>query len=159
MAGHTSYTPEMGDRICAELANGTSIRKICKLDWAPSRRTIYNWLREQPDFREQYALAQLDGAHAWADEAVEIADDGSNDWMENNDPDNPGWKFNGEHVQRSKLRVETRKWYAARMNPKAYGERVEISGEIRQRDISDQPLTSDEWAEAYGGVAPADRPN
>lgn len=122
------FTPELGDRICAELAGGTSIRKICKQEWAPSRRVIYNWLREYPEFQALYRCAQLDGAHAWADEALEIADNGSNDWMADNDPDNPGYKLNGEHVQRSKLRVETRKWYAGRMNPKTYGDKLAVGG-------------------------------
>lgn len=141
----SQYTKEMGDRICAELGDGTSIRRICQNEWAPSRTTIYKWLREQPDFRKQYALAQLDGAHAWAEEAVDIADDGSNDWMEVHDKDNIGWRFNGEHVQRSKLRVETRKWYAGRMNPKAYGEKVAIIGDddsppIRTADVSETEI-------------------
>lgn len=127
VTNESEYTPEIADRICAELASGKSIRRICKLDWAPGRRTVYDWLRTHQDFRELYAIAQLDGAHAWADEAIEIADDGTNDWIVDNDPENPGYRLNGEHVQRSRLRVDTRKWYAARMNPKKYGDKVDLT--------------------------------
>jgi hypothetical protein len=43
------------------------------------------------------------------DELLEIADDATNDWIERNDPDNPGWHVNGEHIQRSRVRIDTRK--------------------------------------------------
>ena len=64
-------------------------------------------------------------ADALAEETLEIADDGKNDWMLDNDPDNPGYKLNGEHVQRSRLRVDARKWFASKVAPKKYGEKVE----------------------------------
>jgi hypothetical protein len=67
---------------------------------------------------------------ALAEETLDIADDGRNDWMERNDPKNQGYEFNGEHVQRSRLRVDARKWFAAKVAPKKYGEKVqqELSG-------------------------------
>lgn len=50
--------------------------------------------------------------------------------MESNDPANPGWRFNGEHVQHSRLRVETRKWFLSKLMPKVYGDKssVELNG-------------------------------
>lgn len=127
----SSYTTEMGDRICEQISGGKSLRRICReFDWAPGRRTVFKWLREQPDFEVQYRIAIIEGAHAHADDAIEIADDGRNDWMLSNDPDNPGYKVNKEHIARSRLRVDTRKWHAARMYPRVYGERVsaELTG-------------------------------
>ncbi len=43
-----------------------------------------------------------------------------------------GWQLNGEHVQRSRLRVDTRKWFLSKLAPKRYGDRqaVEISGQV-----------------------------
>ena len=43
-----------------------------------------------------------------------------------------GWRVNGEHVQRSKLRVDARKWLLSKIAPKQYGEKqaVEHSGAI-----------------------------
>ena len=49
--------------------------------------------------------------------------------METNDPDNPGYRLNGEHVQRSRLRVDARKWRAAKMANGKYGERLELAGD------------------------------
>lgn len=62
-------------------------------------------------------------AEGMADEILEIADDGRNDWMEiqNRDGDNIGWKVNGEAVQRSRLRIDARKWLLSKLLPKKYG--------------------------------------
>jgi len=61
------------------------------------------------------------------DELVEIADDCRNDWMERNDPTNPGYIANRELVARTKLRLDTRKWCASKLKPKKYGERMDVS--------------------------------
>lgn len=63
-----------------------------------------------------------------ADEVMDISDDGANDWMQRNDPDNPGYVVNGEHQARSRLRVDTRKWYLSKLAPKRYGDKIELSG-------------------------------
>jgi hypothetical protein len=66
-----------------------------------------------------------------ADDILEIADDGRNDWMEiiSKDGDSVGWRVNGEAVQRSKLRVESRKWLMSKMLPKKYGSVKPESGD------------------------------
>ncbi len=91
----------------------------------PACSTVFLWLQKDPSFSEQYTRAREAQADALADELLEICDDGRNDWMQNADPDNPGWRFNGEHVQRSRLRMDARRWLAAKMLPKKYGDRVE----------------------------------
>lgn len=60
-----------------------------------------------------------------ADELLEVADDARNDWMERQD-DNGGssWKVNGEHIQRSRLRVDTRKWMLSKALPKVFGDKI-----------------------------------
>jgi hypothetical protein len=55
-----------------------------------------------------------------------IADDGRNDWMARKDPSNPGYELNGEHVQRSRLRLDARKWLTSKILPKQYGDRTEV---------------------------------
>ena len=79
-----------------------------------------------------------------AEDILDIADDGTNDWMEKQDSEGSaaGWSFNGEHVQRSKLRVDARKWLMSKMKPKKYGEKV--SQEITGKDGG--PIeTKTEW--------------
>ena len=58
---------------------------------------------------------------------MEIADDARNDWMSYEDKNSgcESWRLNGEHVQRSRLRIDTRKWLASKLAPKIYGDLVE----------------------------------
>lgn len=120
----SSYTVEIGDAICERIADGESLRAICLGDDMPSKSAVFRWLGTDLAFRDQYARAKEAQAEAMADDIVDIADDGSNDWMERNAQDNPGWVANGEAIQRSRLRVDARKWVASKLLPKKYGDAV-----------------------------------
>lgn len=126
MARPSSYTPEIADRICAEITLGYSLRTICKGETMPCVATIFNWFRTQEGFLEQYEKAKEAQADSLSEDLLDIADDGSNDWMEKSDKEgnNIGWTLNGEHVQRSRLRIDTRKWIASKLKPKKYGDRI-----------------------------------
>lgn len=126
----SEYNQELADRICAELAQGYSLRTVCAADDMPSVKTIFNWFRTYPDFLQQYTRAKEESADAMADEVIDIADDGSNDWMvKHGKDDQEYWQLNGEHVQRSRLRIETRKWLMAKMKPKKYGEKLDMTSD------------------------------
>lgn len=111
------------------LAEGESVRSICRDPEMPGLSTIFRALRSNEIFRQQYAHATEIRADAQFEEMFEIADDASNDWMEKNvgEDKQAVWELNGEHIQRSKLRIDTRKWALARMNPRKYGERVDLN--------------------------------
>lgn len=94
----------------------------------PDKSTVFLWLGKHPEFVDQYARAKEESADTHADDILEISDDGSNDWMERHAKDSPGWVVNGEHIQRSRLRVEARKWIASKLKPKKYGDKVAIGG-------------------------------
>jgi hypothetical protein len=122
----TIYSEELAATICSRLADGESLRAICRDEGMPRESTVRAWaLQETHPFYAQYARAREVAYHSMADELFEIADNGSNDWMERNDKDNPGYEANGEHMARSRLRVDTRKWALARMLPKIYGDKTE----------------------------------
>lgn len=125
----SSFTQEIADMICSRLMEGESLNSICKDEGFPAKGTVCRWLATNESFQDQYARAREFQADALADEIIDIADDSSNDWMERNDPDNPGWQLNGDHVQRSKLRMEARKWVAAKLKPKKYGDSTTIKGD------------------------------
>jgi hypothetical protein len=127
----TDYSPELASRICAELAAGKSLKSVCDLKGMPSRNSIFTWLGKYPDFLEKYETAKQEAADLLAEEIIEIADDGRNDYMEvQQDGGGVAYKFNKEHVQRSRLRVDARKWIAAKLKPKKYGDKVttELTG-------------------------------
>jgi hypothetical protein len=96
----------------------------------PSQSTVFRWLSDErfASFREQYTRAREAQADALFDEILDIADDGSNDWMERKDDDggNIGWRENGEALRRSQLRVDARKWIAGKLRPKVYGEKATV---------------------------------
>lgn len=128
MARPSEFTQETADRICSEIVQGCSLRTICKPDEMPSVQTIFNWFRTQPGFVEQYEKAKIEQADAMAEEMLDIADDATNDWMEKTgkDGESVGWQLNGEHVQRSRLRLDTRKWLASKLKPKKYGDSTQL---------------------------------
>jgi hypothetical protein len=38
-----------------------------------------------------------------------------------------GCELNGEHIQRSRVRIDTRKWMLSKMLPKVYGDKTEVA--------------------------------
>lgn len=118
----TLCVPDVYEPILHRLASGESLNSICKDESMPHKVTVIRWRlndgAEYEDFRTKYAIARQIGYELLEDELFDIADDGRNDWMLSNDPENEAYKLNGEHVQRSRLRVDTRKWYLSKVLPK-----------------------------------------
>lgn len=131
-AGRPSkYSEELASAICHRMAEGESLREICRSDDMPDRTTVMRWAVERPEFHDQYARAIDLRADHWADEILEISDDGSNDYQQRQNADGTTYEtINHEHVQRSKLRVDSRKWLMSKLASKRYGDRVtqEITG-------------------------------
>jgi hypothetical protein len=98
----------------------------------PSRRTVYKWLGEHANFMHMYARAREERADLIADEIVTIAD---------TDPD----------PNRARVRIDARKWWAAKVNPKKYGDKIitENTNTDTKYVISDKPMTPEEWEAAY----------
>lgn len=142
------------------MMEGQSLREICAAEGMPGMATVMRWLADGnialqagktednlARFREQYAHAREVQADVLADETMTIADDGRNDWMEkfNKDGESIGWTVNGEATRRSQIRIDARKWYVEKLNPKKYapmqkhadadGEKLP-SGEINDLDLA-----------------------
>lgn len=124
----STYTPELADSICAALTDGKSMRQIEQLDGMPSARTVYRWLRENEAFRQQYAGAREEQADHMLWEILTISDDNSRDAVEIEIA--PGVKVmqvDQDVIQRSKLRVDTRKWAMSKLAPKKYGDKLDLT--------------------------------
>ena len=130
MAG--KRTKALEDEICERLSVGDTLRQICRDDHMPNWRAVYQWMEKDSEFSTRIAQARETGFDAIAEGTLDIADNATNDWMETNDPDNKGYKANGELVQRSKLRIETRLKLLAKWSPKKYGEatRIDFHGKM-----------------------------
>lgn len=120
MARPTTYNEEIASLICGRMAEGESLRSICRDDAMPALSSVFLWVSKHPEFSEQYKLAMASRADAMFEDMIDIADDGRNDYIVNGDGEE---RFNTEHVQRSRLRLDTRKWMLSKMLPKKYGDK------------------------------------
>lgn len=131
----TKFSKSLADTICTAVMEGYSIRHICRDEKMPARSSVYKWLAENTEFSDQYAKAAAVRADELFDEMFDIADDGSNDFYGKGDnPDEPDYfEYRGEHVTRSRLRVDTRKWALSKMMPKKYGDKLGLEHEFGEQ--------------------------
>lgn len=113
-------SPDLAQAICSRLAEGESLRAICGSPEMPSLEFVRRWLRDDRDFAAQYARAREEQAENFAEEIIQIADDGSNDCYVDQDGNKV---VDHDVIHRSRLRVEARKWIAAKLLPKKYGDK------------------------------------
>jgi hypothetical protein len=132
MARPSDYTEELAAAICAEIVDGMSLRSICRRDDMPAISTVMLWLTRHPLFSEQYAHAREAQADTLADELLEICDDATNDFMEKVAKNGQTYiAVDQDNINRSRLRVETRKWIASKLKPKKYGERLMVDSTVK----------------------------
>jgi hypothetical protein len=123
MTGRPSiFSPELASLICSRLAEGESLRSICRDENMPAASTVFGWLATDKAFSEQYTRACEARTNAMAEEILEIADDNSGDAI--TDPETGAERMDAEFVARSRIRIDTSKWLMARMAPKKYGDKV-----------------------------------
>lgn len=122
----TIYTDELAEKICLAIAtHGNGLKTICKDNPEfPCARTIFRWRFQNAKFCHLYNKAKLYQAEILADEIVDIADEISHDVVYTKDG-TP--QCNTEYVNRSRLRIDARKWKASKLEPQRYGDRQEIS--------------------------------
>jgi hypothetical protein len=97
------------------------------MEGMPSVQTVLKWLREDKGgFVAQYARAKEEQADFMSEEMIDIADDGTNDFMTIEKGDMSYEIENKEVTNRSKLRVETRKWIISKLKPKKYGDKIDM---------------------------------
>jgi transposase-like protein len=109
-----TYTPELAAKFCAAIAEGGSLRAVCKKAGMPSKATVFRWLRDHADFVKLYEQATDDRADAHVDEIIEIAD---------------SCKVDKEEIQKAKLRIYARIEAVQRMKPKKYGSKMQLTGD------------------------------
>lgn len=132
----TIYTPELAQEICQRVADGESLLSISKDEKMPVRSTIHEWLLTRTEFSDKYNDAVNVRTENMFDELEKIADL----------PDEQ------ESPMRSRLRVDTRKWYLSKVMPKKYGDKVDLTSDgkaikgniITLSSFKDRPAEDDE---------------
>lgn len=127
----TIYTAKIAMEICDRLSKGESLRSICRREEMPAINTVLNWLFDHKHlaFEKDYERAREIQADVIFEETFEIADD-SLKIVKNGKVSTANARVNALRLQ-----VDTRKWALARMKPKRYGERVDVTSggkEIKQ---------------------------
>ena len=130
MGRPTSYDSLTADAICEQLADGLSLRAICRASGMPDRATVARWVVNDHDgFAAKYAQARDFGLDALAEEIIEIADTPklgtkttSKEWGTETSE--------GDMVEHRKLQVSSRQWYLAKLAPKKYGDKQQVEHSI-----------------------------
>lgn len=141
------------ERICGRLAAGESLNSICKDESMPDKSNVFRWLLSDSDvykdFRDKYAKAREIQYHQMADEILNIADDGTNDYIElaGDEGASAAYRVNGEAVARSRLRVDTRKWFMSKVLPK-FADKQVIDHKSTDGSMSPKGFSADEYAAA-----------
>lgn len=122
----TEFRQEIADKLLERLAEGESLRAICRDDDMPARSTVFKWLADPAHsaFVDQYARAREAQAEALFEDILEIADDKSGDVKIVGRDGEEREVCDTEFVARARLRVDARKWMAGKLAPKKYGEKI-----------------------------------
>jgi len=111
MARPSIYDEAQVAEILRRLSGGESLRAICKDDGMPDESTVRVWaLDDVNGFTARYGRARSIGIDAMVEEAMEIADDKADD------------------PNSRRIRVDVRKWFASKMRPEKYSDRLAITG-------------------------------
>ncbi len=143
----SGYTEEIAATICEAIAEGSSLSTACKGEGMPSVRTALRWLDRHNEFARMYAHAREVRADAWGEQILDIADDTSEDWVDRQKADGTTERvLDHEHVTRSKLRVDARKWLMSKAAPRKYGDKLDLnySGSVQVASGPDLSHLSDD---------------
>jgi hypothetical protein len=130
--GNNKRSPELEAEILKRLSEGESLRAICRDAHIPARDHVANWCVVDPEgFGAQYSKARELGAHQMADEVLEIADNSKRDLIEKTDENgNTVYVADREVLERSRIKIDARKWYLDKLFPKQFGDRVTHDGAV-----------------------------
>ena len=121
----TMYSMKLALEICDRLADGKSLKEICKDENMPKKTAVYEWLLRHKEFADMYARAREDQADSLADEITAIAD--ADPAVILDDKGKP--RLDSAFVQWQKNRVDARKWVAAKLKPRKYSDRITHQGD------------------------------
>ena len=118
----SDFTPELCAEVCRRIAMGQSMAEVGRADEMPSASTLWRWMMVHEEFRSNYAKAVDERTECIVDELLDIADNATNDWMMRQVDGELVKVVDKEHISRTRLRIDTRKWIASKLKPKKYGD-------------------------------------
>ena len=123
-----AYDQAIADEICARIAQGETLRAICREEGKPSHTTVYQWLDDVPEFALRFGRARAQGEELIAQECLAIADTPCEGVETTTKADGSIEVRRGDMLGHRKLRIETRLKLLAKWNPKKWGEKLAVGG-------------------------------
>ena len=124
------HGPEVWEELCRRIAEGRSLRDVCRDEDMPSKDYAIEYAQKDETFALQYARAREQRAEFLAEEILSIADQ-------------------SEDPHKARLQVDARKWFASKLDPRRFGERLDIDHSVRVAEVSADALTDAGWAAQY----------
>lgn len=108
------------NQIADGLADGVTLRSMCRKDGMPAYRTVYNWISDDADMAARIACAREAGYDSIADDIMQIVDEPPMLTA-------TGGVDSGD-VGHKRLRAEMRLKLLAKWSPKKYGDKLAVGG-------------------------------
>lgn len=125
-------------QILLAIEEGNSLRSVLKREGMPTSTAFYEWIDSDKEKVLHYARACEKRADTIFEDILDIADDSSQDTILT---EKGNEVLNSEWVQRSKLRIDARKWMLGKMQPKKYGDKsgldIEETNEFKGFEIDE----------------------
>ena len=159
-----TWTPAQKAKACTQVidlvSNGMSLRAACACgdDWTPSEALFRQWCDSDADLSSQYTRARDARSDLIFEQCLTIADSQEGDVYKDCDGIE---QTNHDIIARAKLRIDTRKWMLGKMQPKKYGDKIEVDntssdGSMTPKpgiDLSKAPIELLEWIVAKNDAA------
>lgn len=107
-----AFNEAIADAICEQLADGKSLREICRGEGMPSRSTVLRRLGDDPEFEAKCARARILQAEAIADDMADIEERTLNGTI---DP------------AAARAVLSSKQWRASKLAPKKYGDKLDVN--------------------------------
>lgn len=127
------FTQELFESICKDIATSSKgLKDVCEKNGVSSV-AFYSWIQNDSQLLNIYTRAREEQADLLADEIIKLADDKTGDTQAGEFGD----VGNAANIARSRLQVEARKWIAAKLKPKKYGDKVEVESNVNIQSLPD----------------------
>lgn len=113
-------------KVLSLIEAGSSLRSACKQKDTPSISAFLEWCDKDDEKARRYARATITRAEVIFEDILNIADENYKDTY----VDGEGIaRTDHDVIQRSKLRVDARKWVLAKMHPTKYGDKLDVTSD------------------------------
>ena len=111
--------PSIWPVVLKEIGNGSSLISAIKKPNYPTYDAVQRHMRSHPDIRRQYDEAIEIRADYLAETLIDIS--------ETPIPEGLDGPYLSAWINQMKIKIETRKWTAAKLRPKAWGDKIDVS--------------------------------